>query len=76
MPSLGNLAGRRGVVTGRRLDAAGTFSFGPGTNAGADFGTAMLVGIDVPSVGCWEITGRYHAATLSYTVLVEDPQPA
>jgi hypothetical protein len=62
------------AVTGRRLDAPGTFSFGPGTNAGADFGTAMLVGIDVPTVGCWEITGRYRVATLSYRVLVEDPQ--
>jgi hypothetical protein len=62
------------TVSGRRLDAPGTFSFGPGTNAGADFGTAMLVGIDVPTVGCWEITGRYHAASLSFTALVEDPQ--
>jgi hypothetical protein len=62
------------TVTGRRLDAPGTFSFGPGTNAGTDFGTAMLVGIDVPTGGCWEITGRYHAATLAYTVLVEDSQ--
>jgi len=62
------------TVAGRRLDAPGTFSFGPGTNAGADFGTAMLVGIDVPTVGCWEITGRYRAAMLAYTVLVEDPQ--
>jgi hypothetical protein len=64
------------AVTGHRLDAPGSFSFGPGTNAGADFGTAMLVGIDVPTGGCWEITGRYRGATLSYTVLVEDPQPA
>jgi len=62
------------TVTGRRLDGPGTFSFGPGTNAGADFGIAMLVGIEVPTVGCWEITGRYHAAALSFTALVEDPQ--
>jgi hypothetical protein len=64
------------TVTGRRLDAPGTFSFGPGTNAGADFGIAMLVGIDVPTTGCWEITGRYRTSTLSVTVSVEDPQPS
>jgi hypothetical protein len=64
------------TVTGRRLDAPGSFSFGPGTNATADFGTAMLVGIDVPATGCWEITGRYRTATLSFIVSVEDPQPS
>jgi hypothetical protein len=64
------------TVIGRRLDGPGTFGFGPGTNAMADFGTAMLVGVDVPTTGCWEITGRYRAASLSFVVLVEDPQPS
>jgi hypothetical protein len=65
------------TVIGRRLDGPGTFGFSPGTNAASvDFGIAMLVGIDVPTVGCWEITGRYRAASLSYVVLVEDPQPS
>jgi hypothetical protein len=64
------------TVIGRRLDGPGTFGFSPGTNAASvDFGTAMLVGIDVPTIGCWEIIGRYRAASLSYVVLVEDPQP-
>ncbi len=58
------------IVTGRRLDGPGSFTFGPGTNASADFGTAMLVGIDIPSYGCWELTARYRLATLSYVVLV------
>ena len=58
-------------VTGRRLDGPGSFTFGsPGTNASADFGTAMLVGIDIPSYGCWEITARYREARISYIVLV------
>lgn len=58
-------------VTGRRLDGPGTFGFGPGTNAGgADIGSAMLVGVDVPTVGCWEITARYRAAALSIVVWV------
>lgn len=61
------------TVTGRRLDGFGTFTYGhPGTNATADFGTAMLVGVDYPSVGCWEITARYRDATLSYVVQVID----
>ena len=61
------------IVTGRRLDGPGSFTFGPGTNASADFGTAMLVGIDIPSYGCWELTARYRLATLSYVVSVVGP---
>jgi hypothetical protein len=59
------------TVTGTRVDGPGTFSFAGGTNAGADFGVAMLVGIDIPTAGCWEITGQYRDATLSYVVRVE-----
>jgi hypothetical protein len=60
-------------VTGRRLDAPGTFEFGPGTNASApDMGTAMMVGIDIPELGCWEVTGTYRGTSLSYVVLVEE----
>ncbi len=59
------------MVTGRRLDGPGDFRVGPpGTNAGADFGEAMLVGVDFPSPGCWELTGSYRGATLSYVVWV------
>ncbi|HEV8053264.1 MAG TPA: hypothetical protein VGP30_00385, partial [Candidatus Limnocylindrales bacterium] len=59
-------------VTGRRLDGPGTFRAGnPGTNAFADFGSAMLVGVDFPTGGCWELTGRYKGAELSYVVWVE-----
>lgn len=58
-------------VTGRRLDGPGAFGFGPGTNAGgADIGSAMLVGVDVPTIGCWEITARYRSAALSIVVWV------
>lgn len=60
------------TVVGRRIDRPGSFRFGPGTNASADFGTAMLVGIDLPDYGCWEITGRYRGASLSYVVAVVD----
>jgi hypothetical protein len=58
------------VVTGRRLGGPESFTFGPGTNASADFGTAMLVGIDIPAYGCWELTAQYRLATLTYVVSV------
>ncbi len=61
------------AVTGTRLDAPGTFSAGnPGTHAIADFGTAMLVGIDIPASGCWEIRARYRGAELAYVVRVDE----
>lgn len=59
------------AVTGRRLDGPGVFQAGsPGTNAGASFGMAMLVGVEIPSLGCWEVTGTYRGAALSYIVWV------
>lgn len=59
------------TVSARRLDGTGGVTFGPGTNAAAvDFGVAMLVGIDLPGNGCWEITGRYRGAELSYVAWV------
>lgn len=57
-------------VVGTRLDRSGSFMFSPGTNASADFGTAMLVGIDIPSEGCWRLTGTYRRQSLSYVVRV------
>jgi hypothetical protein len=59
-------------VTGRQLDGSDAFSAPvPGTNAQADFGSAMLVGIDIPAPGCWQITASYKNATLSYVVWVD-----
>ena len=57
------------VVSGERLDAPGSFrTEGPGTNASADFGRAMLIGIQIPDPGCWRLTGEYRGATLTYVV--------
>ena len=56
---------------GRQLDGPGRFtSPAHGTNAGADFGSAMLMGIDVPTAGCWQITATYRKASLSYVAWV------
>lgn len=70
------------TITGTRLDAPGSFVKGangctpasgpcvPGdaTNASADFGTAMLVGVQIPTRGCWEIRAHYKGAELAYVV--------
>lgn len=59
------------TVTGKRLDAqAPPLSASSATNASADFGEAMLVGVDIPTFGCWEITGQYNGTELSFVVWI------
>lgn len=61
------------TVVGTRLDGPGTFTSGPGTNAfREDFGQAMLVGVEFPTPGCWQITATYRDAVLSYVVWLTD----
>jgi len=59
-------------VTGRRLDApAPPLNVSRATNAFAqDIGSAMLVGVDFPTLGCWEISGRYAGAELSFVIRI------
>ena len=59
-------------VAGRRLDApAPPLNVSRATNASAgDIGTAMLVGVDFPMLGCWEIMGIYKGHELSFVVWV------
>jgi hypothetical protein len=61
------------VVSGRRLDGdALPASVSRVTNAHhADFGGwAMLVGVEFPAGGCWEVTGQYKGQTTSFVVRV------
>jgi hypothetical protein len=60
------------TVTGRRLDApAPPLVASRATNAFAgDIGSAMLTGVDIPTPGCWEITGHYAGTELSFVVWV------
>jgi hypothetical protein len=60
------------TVTGKRLDdIAPPFVVSGATNAfAADIGSAMLVGVKIPTAGCWEITGRYGPEELSFVVWV------
>lgn len=60
------------TVIGDRLDAeAPPLNVSKATNASAeDIGTAMLVGVDFPTYGCWRITGKYKGTSLSFVVQV------
>lgn len=60
------------IVTGERLDApALQLVSSKATNAYAsDIGSAMLVGVDFPTLGCWKITGKYADAELSFVIWV------
>jgi hypothetical protein len=61
-------------VVGRRLDGPETFVAGPATNARhADFGGwAMLTAVDVPTAGCWELTGTYRDRSLTFVVWISE----
>jgi hypothetical protein len=56
----------------KRLDVASTPRVvgEEATNASADFGTAMLTGVEIPTPGCWKITGQYQKSELSFVVWV------
>ena len=63
------------TVTGRQLDGSASLEAmagGPGNNGfREDIGSFMMVGIEIPAAGCWELTARSGDAELSYVVLVE-----
>ncbi len=65
-------------VTAHRLDdPAIAFSESPATNAFApDIQSAILIGVEFPTPGCWQITGRYADAELSYVVQIEPGEAA
>lgn len=59
-------------VTGKRLDGdAPPLLTMRATNAFPGPAAAMLVGVYVPTPGCWEITAEYRGEKLSYIVWVQ-----
>ncbi len=57
------------TITATRLDAsAPPVTVSEATNGSTDFGDAMLVGVTLPTGGCWSITGHYHAHELNFVV--------
>lgn len=60
-------------VTGKRLDGSAPPLIASRANnaSSPDFGGwAMMVGVDVPTLGCWEITGEYAGAKTTFVVQV------
>jgi hypothetical protein len=57
-------------VTGRQLDAyANPLLVDRPTNVSSEPG-GMLVGVNFPTTGCWEITGRYGDDALTFVIRV------
>jgi hypothetical protein len=60
------------IVTGERIDeSAPPLIVSRATNAYAsDIGSAMLVGVDFPTLGCWRVTAKYAEAELSFVIQI------
>ena len=58
------------TVTGRRLDAPAPPMTASGATNGSrsDIGSFMIVGVDIPTHGCWEITGHSMGTELRFVV--------
>lgn len=62
------------TVFGKRLDQPGSFvRLPPATIASSpDFGgSTILTGIDIPTAGCWELTGAYRGSTVTFVAQIE-----
>jgi hypothetical protein len=61
------------IVAGRQLDASEPPLIASGLNVGyreEKTKSFMVVAVDIPTLGCWEITGDYEGDKLSYVVWV------
>ncbi len=58
------------TVTGRRLDAPAPPIMASGATNGSrsDIGSFMIVGVDISTPGCWEITGHTMGTQLRFVV--------
>jgi hypothetical protein len=59
-------------VTGERLNGEAPPLDASSANGSysEDMGSAMMMGIGIPTAGCWEITGNYEGDELSFVVWV------
>jgi hypothetical protein len=60
------------VVSGERLDGESPPLEASSANGSyaEDMGSAMMMGMNLPTPGCWEITGQYEDAELRFVVWV------
>jgi hypothetical protein len=59
------------IVTGMRLDSPAPTLLSDSTTSGLHgYQQFMVVGIDFPTLGCWEITGHYEDDELTFVVWV------
>jgi hypothetical protein len=60
------------IVTGERLDGKAPPLDASSANGSyaKDMGSAMMMGVDFPTLGCWKITGKYQDAEMSFVVWV------
>lgn len=60
------------TLTGQRLDGdASSFQTDHATNGyHPDVGAFILTGVEIPTLGCWELTGRYKGTELTFVVWV------
>ena len=59
------------TLSGRRVDKSSeSFSFSDATHGWDETGDFMLLGITIPTEGCWEITAKYQDTLLTFVVEV------
>lgn len=64
------------MVTAKRLDGlAPVVKADDATNAFPSPRSAMLIGFDLPTTGCWEITGHYEQDELTFVAWVVQNGP-
>jgi cytochrome c1 len=57
----------------RLVGPAPTYKSSEATNMyHPDYGSAILTGVEVPTLGCWEFTGSYLGHEMSFVVWVEE----
>jgi hypothetical protein len=61
------------IITAKRLDGEAPSVAVAHANAVFVMGStpAMMTGIDIPTAGCWELTGHYNGHTLTFIVSAE-----
>lgn len=62
------------TITGKRLDGPAPSLMAEANNVTGPL-PSMMVGINIPTLGCWEITGHYESDELTFVVWVTEPKP-